>query len=286
MKIIFSKSIGIKLGLLFLASILAILTIPKLDPSTEGPGIITVLGVGLVITLFTVYVIYFGVNTSLNLPKKFFLFVFLYNTLVIVVKFVLSPLSVYQVNEFINFTIIPFDELFLRMTFTITGIIVFLLYFFVFHRIYLRFKQKVEKSISQEAIAVEKTKRYKTLVFWGIALLIVLLVCLIILFNVLPILVISGLFIVFTPLISLEYIGIVFSGALSILITIALLVAIYLVTETFRSAAEQAIVLRDITILASFFWIGTAFLFIYHALWIVYMLMLTTLWPLKVVTPK
>ena len=286
MKIIFSKSIGIKLGLLFLASILAILTIPKLDPSTEGPGIITVLGVGLVITLFTAYVIYFGVNTSLNLPKKFFLFVFLYNTLVIVVKFVLSPLSVYQVNEFINFTIIPFDELFLRMTFTITGIIVFLLYFFVFYRIYLHFKQKVEKSIPQEAIAVEKTKRYKTLVFWGIALLIVLLVCLIILFNVLPILVISGLFIVFTPLISLEYIGIVFSGALSILITIALLVAIYLVTETFRSAAEQAIVLRDITILASFFWIGTAFLFIYHALWIVYMLMLTTLWPLKVVTPK
>jgi hypothetical protein len=36
----------------------------------------------------------------------------------------------------------------------------------------------------------------------------------------------------------------------------------------------------------SFFWIGLYFLALYHVLWVVYVLVLTSTWPLKVVTPK
>ena len=36
----------------------------------------------------------------------------------------------------------------------------------------------------------------------------------------------------------------------------------------------------------SFFWVGLYFLALYHVLWVVYVLVLTSIWPLKVVTPK
>jgi len=275
MQNIFSKNIGVKLTLFCLLSILAIWVIPKLDPSTEGPGSITVLGVGLVMTLFTAGVIYFGANTSLNLPKKFFLFAFLYNALIITVKFVISPLSVYQTNQLRPFGFQLNND---ALTLAMIAAVVFLLYFAVFSGIYLYFKHKVEKSIPQDAVPVEKTKGHKALVFWGIALLVGVIIL------------VGGGSIFAFPLIfslfSFEYLGFVFSGVFGILIALALLGAIYFVTGAFRSAAEQAIIMRDVTILVSFFWIGAAFLFIYHALWVVYLLILTALWPLRVVVPK
>jgi hypothetical protein len=39
-------------------------------------------------------------------------------------------------------------------------------------------------------------------------------------------------------------------------------------------------------VLVSFFWLGLYFLVLYHVLWVVYVLVLFSLWPLKVVVPK
>ena len=276
MQNIFSKNIGVKLTLFCLLSILAIWVIPKLDPSTEGPGSITVLGVGLVMTLFTAGVIYFGANTSLNLPKKFFLFAFLYNALIIAVKFTISPLSVYQANQLKTFDFQINEN---PLMLAIIAAVIFLLYFIVFSGIYLYFKRKVNKSIPQDAtVPVEKTKGHKALVFWGIALLVGVIIFA------------GGGAIFFFPLFfslnAIEYLSFVFSTVFGLVIALALIGAIYFVTGAFRSAAEQAIIMRDVTILASFFWIGAAFLLIYHALWVVYLLILTALWPLRVVVPK
>lgn len=282
MQNIFSKGIGIKLVLFFLLSILAIWFIPKLDPSIDGPGSITVLGVGLVMTLFTAGVIYFGVNTSLNLPKKFLLFTFLYNALIVVVKFTISPLSVYQTNQFEAFSFRINEN---PLVLAVIAAVIFLLYFIVFSGIYLYFKRKVKKSIPQDAIPVvpvEKTRGHKFLVTWGIILLVGIII------------IVSGGSVFFYPLFlsvflstfSLEYLSFVFSTIFGVLTALALLGAIYFVRGAFSSAADQAIVMRDITILASFFWVGASFLFIYHALWVVYLLILTALWPLRVVIPK
>jgi hypothetical protein len=54
----------------------------------------------------------------------------------------------------------------------------------------------------------------------------------------------------------------------------------------FRSAAERAQILGDAAVFVSFFWVGLAFLALYHALWVVYILVLTSIWPLKVVSAK
>jgi hypothetical protein len=36
----------------------------------------------------------------------------------------------------------------------------------------------------------------------------------------------------------------------------------------------------------AFFWVGLAFLAIYHVVWVIYIVALTALWPLRVVVPK
>jgi len=84
----------------------------------------------------------------------------------------------------------------------------------------------------------------------------------------------------------LEYFGYVFSTWVSLFMALALVGAIFFVTAAFKTAKEQALALRDVSVLVSFFWIGAAFLFIYHALWVVYLLILLTLWPLRVIAPK
>jgi hypothetical protein len=100
----------------------------------------------------------------------------------------------------------------------------------------------------------------------------------------------GGLFVVLAPLFfltsGLEYLSFVFSSSLSILVAIMLVGAAALAGTAFRSAAESARAIGDASVLVSFFWVGLAFLALYHALWVVYVLVLTSIWPLKVVTPK
>lgn len=40
------------------------------------------------------------------------------------------------------------------------------------------------------------------------------------------------------------------------------------------------------TLPSGFFWVGVSLLAVYHVLWVVYILVLTTIWPLRVVVPK
>jgi len=292
MQSIFSKGIAVKLTLFCLLSILAIWLIPKLDPSTEGPGSVTLLGVGLVTTFFTAGVLYFGVNSSLNLPKKLLLFAFLYNGLIIAVKFVLSPLSLYQANRINTFVLRSFadDRLF---NLVIPTAIIFVLYFLVFSLFYVHFKVTVLDTI--EPAEVEKrtvsseTKERKFFVIWGLAALVGILIfvgSVLFFTDLVTTFLLSMLLPILSAVISFQYLYYIFSTVFGILIALALVGAIYFVRETFQSAAEQAIILRDVTVLASFFWVGVAFLFMYHALWVVYLLILTTLWPLRVVVAK
>jgi hypothetical protein len=54
----------------------------------------------------------------------------------------------------------------------------------------------------------------------------------------------------------------------------------------FKGTADRAEAVGDAALLVSFFWIGLAFLALYHVLWVVYILALTVAWPLRVVVPK
>ncbi|MBW8741370.1 MAG: hypothetical protein JF623_01785 [Acidobacteria bacterium] len=84
----------------------------------------------------------------------------------------------------------------------------------------------------------------------------------------------------------LDYLDFVFSSSVSLLVALALAAATALAALTLDATARRAHVLGDATLYMSVFWVGLYFLALYHVLWVVYVLVLTSIWPLKVVTPK
>jgi hypothetical protein len=83
-----------------------------------------------------------------------------------------------------------------------------------------------------------------------------------------------------------DYLDFVFSSSLSLMIGVILACATALAGAAFNSAADRARLVGDASVFMSFFWVGLYFLALYHVLWVVYVLVLTSIWPLKVVTPK
>ena len=84
----------------------------------------------------------------------------------------------------------------------------------------------------------------------------------------------------------LDYLDFVFSSGVSLLVALALAGATALAALAFDASSKRAHALGDATMYMSFFWVGLYFLALYHVLWVVYVLVLTSIWPLKVVTPK
>jgi hypothetical protein len=95
----------------------------------------------------------------------------------------------------------------------------------------------------------------------------------------LPLLVASGV----TPLL---YLNIVFTSITGAGVTIVLLVATALVTGAFVTAEDRTGVLARASILTTITWLAIAFVLLFQALWVVFMLAIVGVWPLRTVTPK
>ncbi|MGH2687161.1 MAG: hypothetical protein ACRDJP_16980, partial [Actinomycetota bacterium] len=101
---------------------------------------------------------------------------------------------------------------------------------------------------------------------------------------------VSGMAVLALPLIlvgsAAEYLSFVFTSGLSLLVALALAGASTLVALTFDGAADRALAVRDAGAFLSLFWVGLAFIALYHVLWVIFILVLTATWPLRVVVPK
>ena len=85
----------------------------------------------------------------------------------------------------------------------------------------------------------------------------------------------------------LEYaFSLLYVATIGILIAVALIGAIVMCSVAFHEATEQAVILRNVTVLSTFAWIGLAFIAAYHIVWLVFVLTLISLWPLKAVSAK
>ena len=82
------------------------------------------------------------------------------------------------------------------------------------------------------------------------------------------------------------YVTIILSSGVALVMALALAGAIALAALAFDSATKEAEAVGDAAVVTSLFWVGLAFLAVYHVLWVVYILALTTVWPLKVVSSK
>lgn len=85
---------------------------------------------------------------------------------------------------------------------------------------------------------------------------------------------------------ALGYVAVVAASSVGAAVGVTLAIASALTAVVFQDAGRRERVVGEATLMVSVFWLGLAFLALYHVLWVVYILILATLWPLKVVTPK
>jgi hypothetical protein len=246
--------------------------VPRVAGDGAIPPVGTLLLTGSLIALITTGALYAGLRLDLRLPTRVAVYAVGYNLLIVLVKFVLAPRGLYEVNRTVDLTsFFPLDQTFGAVA---TAAFVLLLYLAAYVVIYRVSRRRIKALTT--VVAAERPKKARRIVLplvigalvlagtGGAAALIPLA-----LFS-------SGL----------EYLDFVFSSALSALIGVALAGASALAFMAFGSVTDRARVLGDAAVLTSFFWVGLYFLALYHALWVVYLLVLTTIWPLRVVVPK
>jgi hypothetical protein len=233
--------------------------------------------VGMLLTSATIVgvicaaLLFWGLRSDLGLPATTAAYAAAFNVLVIAVKLALAPHGFYEVNQAKEldgwFSI---DNGVMAMLAAAT---VFVLYVSVYLVLYRSFRVKVEHLAPEDPVPRFLSGRRIAL---GVVVLTFLLIA-------------SGgaLLLLLVPIAAgFEYLDFVLSSSLSLIIGAMLACATALAAAAFNSAADRARLVGDASVFMSFFWVGLYFLALYHALWVVYVLVLTSLWPLKVVTPK
>ncbi|MQA85241.1 MAG: hypothetical protein GEV03_11605 [Streptosporangiales bacterium] len=245
------------------AATLAALVVPN---EGSAPGSLTLLAAGLLVTAVTAVALAFGLWSSLRLPVKAVIYALGYNGLIAIVKFTLAPQALYAANRSSPFTDVLWSEP--QLGVPLSAVFFFVLYAAVYALIYRHYRKKV-----RAALDVSRPPRRLAVVV-AVAAAVFVAGAVVLAALILPAL--AGLF----------YLRWVFSSGVSLLIAAALVLAVALATRVFASAADRAVLVRDVTVLTSFFWLSLALLALYHLLWVVYLLVLVTVWPLRVVTPK
>jgi len=253
-------------GLALAASIVIPLVDRLANPSSAQPGVITFLAVGLSVLALTVYLLRSGLRQQLPTSGVFLFGAIGYSALLIAVKFVVSPLALYDFAREKGLTILGSDAGgFGYIGFPLVTVITAAIYGTAFFILYAYFQSKLRARLG---IPVGFETRF-------VALYVVMFVL-----GVMSAISLGWLA-TFDYLASLTY----FVG-LGVLLAVALLGALILCTVAFREANEQAAVLRNITLFTGFAWVGLAFIAAYHVLWLVFVLVIITIWPLKSVSIK
>jgi hypothetical protein len=255
-----TPSVALKIGTAFGLATLAAALVPRAGDGGEVPGLGTLLAAGAVVGLLTTGALYAVLRSDLGLPATVGLLAVGYNALVVLVKFVLGPQAVYEASE--EGRLEAFADPGDAAAAVVIAVGLFLAYGAALAVIYLLCRRRLR----------EGPVRVRRVVVIAVVTAAVLFAT-----GGLPLLLLLG---------GAEYASFVFSSALSLLVALVLGAAIWLATSTFRGAAEHAQLVGDAAVIVSVFWIGLAFLALYHALWVVYILVLTSIWPLKVITPK
>ena len=255
-----TSRVTLKISAAFALAVLAAALVPRAGDGGEVPGLATLLAAGAVVGLVTTGALYAVLRRDLGLPATIAVLAVGYNALVVFVKFVLGPLGVYEASEEgrLETWVDPSDE----VAAVLIAIGLFAAYGAALAVIYRLCRRRLERRPvrARRVVVVAVVTAALFFATGGV-----------------PLLLLYGGF---------DYAGFVLSSSLSLLVALSLGAAIWLATSTFRGAAEHAQLVGDAAVLVSVFWIGLAFLALYHALWVVYILVLTSIWPLKVITPK
>jgi hypothetical protein len=83
-----------------------------------------------------------------------------------------------------------------------------------------------------------------------------------------------------------HYVDFVFTSSAALAVAVSIVAATACVTIAFGSAADAVRATGEAATYASLAVVALGFLVVFHVLWVVYMLVLISIWPLRTVTPK
>ena len=256
-------AVWLKIWVAFAISLAAVYFLPG-DGSSDTPPTDTLLLVAVTIAFVTTVALWLGLRLDLGFPTAVIVYTVGWNVLVVLAKFAFGPQGFYEVNQEVEIdaTLATLDS---PEGAIIGGAIIFTLYAAALYAIYRAYRAE-EGTLAGRLV----TGAVFFVVIVGAAAVAAVV-------FVLPILFAAPAF---------DYLSFVFTSSVSLVVGLTLAGALVLATLSFRSAAERARVLGDTAVLVNLFWIGLAFLAMYQALWVVYVLVLTSIWPLKTVTSK
>jgi hypothetical protein len=258
-------------GAVVVAGVVAAVVPRASHAGTQPPVGVLVLSAAL-ISLVTIAALVSIVRHDLRLPTQVAVYAALYNGLIVLVKFVLAPHGFYEVNQHTTLESWASPDTLVGATFTVG--LVLLLYVAAFWVVYRFALRRVQIALALPP--KERRARTRNLVIPIVSLAVLGAA--------------SGGVLLIVPLVvtsaGLNYLHFVFASSASFAIAISLAGATSLAALAFRSTGDRAIAAADVSMVVSLFWVGLAFLAIFHALWVVYILVLTSIWPLKVVVPK
>ena len=265
-----SLALWLKVFVGFGAALVAVQFVPRAgDNDAATPPVEMLLLVAVVVALVTTAAFFLVVKHDLGLPTNVALFSVGWAALVSIAKFALGPHGFYEVNQEITIEeLFTLEDLFGA---TATAIFVLALYGAAYWVVYRLARGRIETE--SRLAGVSKGK----FVLWLVVGAILVAAGTGGMAILLPLLLIGN---------AVDYLTFVFSSSVSLMVGLVLGGAATLTALAFRSAGEQARVVGDAAALVSLFWVGLAFLALYHALWVVYVLVLTSLWPLRVIVPK
>jgi hypothetical protein len=256
-------ALWLKVSVAFAVALAAVYFLPSDGGGTTPPNE-TLLLVATVVALASTVAIWLGLRLDLGFPTAVIVYTVGWNLLIVLAKFAFGPRGFYEINQDVDIdaTLPTLDT---PEGAVAGGLIIFALYAGALYAIYRACRGEEGRLAGRLVmgavffIAIAGATAAAAILF------------------VLPILFAAP---------ALDYLHFVFTSSVSLLVGLTLAGAVALATLAFRSAAERARVLGDAAVLVNLFWVGLAFLAIYQALWVVYVLVLTSIWPLKTVTSK
>jgi hypothetical protein len=239
----------------------AIVVIPR-DTGGDRPPESTLVAVALVVAVVMGAAVFAGMRLDLGLPVSIAVYAAGWNVLVVLVKLYLGPSALYEASETGRITTDLGEDDAAMLTAAGVGAAYLLAFWFLYRIARVRVDGRVAKGLTAGKVALGAVALVLLFVS-GLPLLLLLF------------LVIGG-----------EYVSFVFTTGASLVAGFSLALAVALAAAALNSTAARARAVGDATLLVTVFWVGVAYLALYHALWVVYVLLLTSLWPLKVVSSK
>jgi len=268
-----TPGLALKFTLASALSLGVVLLAPRtVDSGGDVPPVRMLLVTGTIVAVICCALLVWGLRSDMRLPWKVAIYAAVFNAIVVVVKLALAPHGFYEVNQRrdIEATFGTIDDGFMAL---LAAACIFALYAAVYIVLYRTFRAKIEHLGPDDPVPRLVSGKNVAI---GVVVLTVLLVASG-----------GGLLLLLLPLAGgLDYLDFVFSSGLSLIVAGLLACATAFTALAFNSTADRARVVGDASVFMSFFWVGLYFLALYHALWVVYILVLTSIWPLKVVTPK